>query len=555
MVSEIKGGVNKLDTASYQEQALRAAASISGSLADLICYFGIRRDRSALDAVAAELVPDDFLGRLYYDLITLEQMPSLAEGMLERLPCQEAAWPWLAFTKFFLSRHQLTDALQTAITRLQSSNRDLAPLNLVARYLLVQKEYDTAQQVIEHSLRLGPAQTDIVRLRERALAHKPWQIPLMLDPLPRCNAVSFYIPAYNVEKYMADALDGLFRMNYPLHEVIVVDDGCQDASIEIARRYPVRIVSHAENRGLAAARNSAFQAADGTYVGAIDTDAVPEPDYLLHAMLEFENACENLAGVGGKLIEHYATTPADKWRALTLAQHRGSVRQYGEVGLFGSNTVFLRDAVLSVGGYDERRRTNGEDHALCNALTVHGYAQAYTPHAIANHYRRDTIESVLRTLWNWNYWGWKESGAYAARPKLWEKLRIAWGKTCECLDDDFKENRDDIAYIDLLMFFDTVHRDTACAAADYLLTTAEACLIVRGLLDFITELDAPRSGQLAAKIRAHVESIKPVLDPSTRIRPEVQSEIVSWIDGLRPAITDLFRQWSLETYHTLLDTQ
>ena len=543
-----------MKTESYQKQALRAAATASGSRADLICYFGIRRDQPSLDAVVAELTSDDSQGHLYHDLLTLDETPDLADGMSDRLRNQEAAWPWLALTKFFLSRDRLPDALQTAITRLQISKGDLVPLNLVARYLLAQKDYDTAQQVIDHSLRLGPAQTDVVRLRELASARKPWQVPLSFDPLPRYEAVSFYIPAYQVEKYMADALDGLFRMNYPLHEIIVVDDGCRDTSIEIARRYPVRVVKHAENRGLAAARNSAFQAATGTYVGAIDTDAVPEPDYLLHAMLEFENACENLVGVGGKLVEYYATEPADKWRALTLAQHRGSLRQYGEVGLFGSNTVFRRDAVLAVGGYDERRRTNGEDHALCSALVAYGYAQAYTPHAVANHHRRDTIDSVLHTLWNWNYWGWRESGAYAARPRLWEKLRTALKKTCDCLDDDLKEDRRDIAYIDLLMFFDTVQRDTSRAAADYLLTTAEAHLTVQTLLEYVAELDAARGGKLAAKIRLYVESIEPSLDPSSRIRPEIQTEISTWFDGIRPPLADLFTQWPFEIYYALLDT-
>ena len=544
-----------MDGTSFQEQALRHAADVSGSMADLVCYYALRRDVVALEGLAAELNPDDFTGCLYYELVTLDAASQLPDDMPERLREQEAAWPWLACTKHCLRQDRLPDALQLAITRLQISKGDLLPLNLVAKYLLAREDYDTAEQVIAHSVRLGPHQGDLIRLQEMVTARKPWRSPLFLDPLPALKPVAFYIPAYNVEAFMAPALDGLFGMNYPLQEVLVVDDGSRDTSLEIARRYPVRILKHATNRGLAAARNTAFQEAGAAFLGAIDTDAVPDPDYLLHAMLEFENAFENLAGVGGKLIEHHTDTPVDKWRALTLAQHRGSVRQYGEIGLFGSNTVFHREAVLAVEGYDERHRTNGEDHTLCNALNQHGYAHAYTPFAVARHLRRDTIESVLRTLWNWNYWGWRESGAYASRIKLWEKLRIACEKSGECLTDDIKEDRHVIAYIDLLMFFDTVYRDTARAAEDYLLTTAEAYLTMQRLLEQSAALDTGRGGKLADKIREYLNTLLPESLPPTRIRPEVQAEVQYWLDGIQTPLAGMFSGCGFDFYCAMLDTR
>ncbi len=86
--------------------------------------------------------------------------------------------------------------------------------------------------------------------------------------------VSLYIPCYNAERYIARAIEGALRQTNALDEILVVDDGSKDGTREIASRYPVRIISHDRNRGLAAARNTGFRNARNELVASLDADCV-----------------------------------------------------------------------------------------------------------------------------------------------------------------------------------------------------------------------------------------------------------------------------------------
>lgn len=96
--------------------------------------------------------------------------------------------------------------------------------------------------------------------------------------------VSILVPIYGVEKYIERCARSLFEQTYENLEYIFVDDCTPDKSIEILKRviedYPnrknqVRIIRHEHNRGLAAARNTALDAATGPFISHVDSD-----DYL-----------------------------------------------------------------------------------------------------------------------------------------------------------------------------------------------------------------------------------------------------------------------------------
>lgn len=95
--------------------------------------------------------------------------------------------------------------------------------------------------------------------------------------------ISVIIPVYNVEKYLRKCVDSVLRQNYPLHEIILVDDGSTDGCPEIcdayAREYPEKIrVIHQENQGLSGARNTGIEASGGDYLSFIDSDDYIDPD-------------------------------------------------------------------------------------------------------------------------------------------------------------------------------------------------------------------------------------------------------------------------------------
>ena len=85
--------------------------------------------------------------------------------------------------------------------------------------------------------------------------------------------VSVIICVFNDEAFLADAIDCVISQDYPNIELIVIDDGSHDSSAELAKSYQqVRLVSHSDNQGLPAARNTGIQSASGEYIAFLDAD-------------------------------------------------------------------------------------------------------------------------------------------------------------------------------------------------------------------------------------------------------------------------------------------
>jgi len=104
--------------------------------------------------------------------------------------------------------------------------------------------------------------------------------------------VSVIMPCYNAEPYVEEAIDSVLRQTYPHTEVIVVDDGSQDASPDIVSRlaeeHPGRVRLYFQNRkGPYPARNLGLLHAQGAYVAFLDADDWWREDCLekLHAEL------------------------------------------------------------------------------------------------------------------------------------------------------------------------------------------------------------------------------------------------------------------------------
>ncbi|HYY72222.1 MAG TPA: glycosyltransferase family 2 protein [Candidatus Bathyarchaeia archaeon] len=212
--------------------------------------------------------------------------------------------------------------------------------------------------------------------------------------------VSVYIPAHNAGEFLERSIKGLLAQSLPPDEILVIDDGSRDNSAEIAAAHKgVTLIRHPVNKGLAAARNTAMKAARNDFVASIDADCIAHPDWL--SLLARNMDDPKLAGVGGELIEGVQETLADRWRAVHLSQQWGNLPLRNPLFLFGCNNLFRKSAVVEVGGYDERMRTNGEDTNLCARLRAKGWDLLYDPSARAIHLRHDTIRSVLNAYWRW----------------------------------------------------------------------------------------------------------------------------------------------------------
>ena len=98
------------------------------------------------------------------------------------------------------------------------------------------------------------------------------------------NSISVIIPAYNCASYLPDCLDSIIAQEYPVLEIIIVNDGSTDETQKIItdyyHRYPDLIVPiKQENKGAAAARNKALPLVKGDYISFIDGDDYIWKDY------------------------------------------------------------------------------------------------------------------------------------------------------------------------------------------------------------------------------------------------------------------------------------
>lgn len=98
--------------------------------------------------------------------------------------------------------------------------------------------------------------------------------------------LSIIIPVYNVEKYVGRCLASCLEQDYADYEIVVVNDGTPDGSMDVVNRYAsrhpnIRVVER-PNGGLSAARNTGLDEARGEYVWFVDSDDRIEPDCIGH---------------------------------------------------------------------------------------------------------------------------------------------------------------------------------------------------------------------------------------------------------------------------------
>jgi len=92
--------------------------------------------------------------------------------------------------------------------------------------------------------------------------------------------LSVVIPVYNCESTLKDLLQSLSQSNFKDFEVVVVDDGSSDKTIEVARRHNARVIQQENNQGPGASRNTGAHASKGEFVLFLDSDTTVFPDTL-----------------------------------------------------------------------------------------------------------------------------------------------------------------------------------------------------------------------------------------------------------------------------------
>lgn len=212
--------------------------------------------------------------------------------------------------------------------------------------------------------------------------------------------VSVIVPVYNGGRMVCETVRCLLRQTLTPAEIIVVDDGSTDDTLELLRRFSDRVlVLSKPNGGPASARNHGLRVATGEFIAFTDSDCLPLPGWLSKLMEGFTGGA--VGGVGGSvrraddcLFGEYA----DLYGVLAP-----EVDGSGEIKYFATaNVCFRADVLLEAGWFDEDfRRPGAEDVDLCIRVRELGYKLRHSEGALVLHYHRDSLRSLLRTMANY----------------------------------------------------------------------------------------------------------------------------------------------------------
>jgi glycosyltransferase involved in cell wall biosynthesis len=203
-------------------------------------------------------------------------------------------------------------------------------------------------------------------------------------------AVSVIMPAYNVERYIADSIESVLAQTYTDFELVIVNDGSTDGTLAIAERYAararaIRVVSQ-ENRGLAGARNTGLRNAGGAIFALLDSDDLWMPSFLASQMAILD-ANPRIAIVTGNGL--YLGGPRDAKPFGPYPDPRPApdlLQILGDETAVFIMTLFRREVVNAIGAFDEHFRTN-EDYDFWIRAAAAGFTFARNPTPLA-YYRR-----------------------------------------------------------------------------------------------------------------------------------------------------------------------
>jgi cellulose synthase/poly-beta-1,6-N-acetylglucosamine synthase-like glycosyltransferase len=204
--------------------------------------------------------------------------------------------------------------------------------------------------------------------------------------------VSIIVASYNSQQTIEECLKSILTLDYAEDaiEVIVMDGGSKDATVQIAEKFHIRVISIRLNAP--AAYNYAMKIAQHPILGFVDADAKVEAEWLKLLVPHLEDV--KVAGVSGSIETWNNDNPWAKIIGYELKNRYKRIGKY--TGRIATMNLLLKKAVIEeAGGWDENLPSQ-YDTDLGFRISNKGYKIAYEPNAVCYHYNRPTLYAYYK---------------------------------------------------------------------------------------------------------------------------------------------------------------
>ncbi|MFB2935695.1 glycosyltransferase [Aerosakkonemataceae cyanobacterium BLCC-F154] len=215
--------------------------------------------------------------------------------------------------------------------------------------------------------------------------------------------VSIIIPCFNAQRWLSEAIDSCLQQTYPNIEIIVIDDGSTDNSLEIIKSYKDRIIwDTGINKGGNYARNKGFALSKGEYIQYLDADDYILPEKIANQVQAFEKMEGDVIYSDWRYKKHLS----DGSSYLDSVEICGPKNDFLESLLSNDQWVplvgllFTREAIINKGCWDESLKA-AQDRDFLMTIAINGGKFVYQPGCDSIYRRHDdiTVSTSCRLRW------------------------------------------------------------------------------------------------------------------------------------------------------------